>query len=460
MSRPAERRAPFACVADSSPFALLTRCSPLTAFTLLTLLMLLMLLTLPAQAATPARPPAAPCAQSADEVTDLNDRARAALDAGRPGEAVGLLERALALAPEEDVVRRNLAWAYFRRGQQELAALRLERAALDYRKAVEHNPDEPGYRLHLGQLLLRRYQLDEAERVLRALVAEEGAPPDAWLILGDVLSLQDELPEAKAAYDRAAVGDDEQVAAIARTAAARTARQHLVEHDYRTDVTPYFIIRGPAQGSGPLFGVRLANLLDRARAEVCAALGVNPQRKATVVLYPPEAFREVTGTHEWVGGLFDRKIRLPIADVERDRELIEASFKHEFTHLVISDITPACPTFVNEGLAEVMGQGRGGGLAQLAAFLDAQPGGREALPRIAELPASFMDITDRTEVNRAYLLSYAFLDHVVAFHSASAAMRWVTELGSQPLAEAYQAATGRTLADEEALFRERLRTVR
>jgi tetratricopeptide (TPR) repeat protein len=401
-----------------------------------------------------------PSGAAADEDTELNDRARAALDAGRPGEAVPLLERALKLAPDEEVVRRNLAWAYFRRGQDELAGLRLERAALDYRKAVEHNPDEPGYRLHLGQLLLRRYQLDEAERVLRRLVEDDETLSDAWLILGDVLALQDELPEAKAAYDRAAVGDDAQVADIARTAAARTARQHLVEQDYRTDVTPYFNIRGPAQGAGPLFGVRLANLLDRARAEVCAALGVNPQRKATVVLYPPDAFREVTGTHDWVGGLFDRKIRLPIADVERDRELIEVSFRHEFTHLIISDITPACPTFVNEGLAEVMGQGRGKGLEQLAAFLDSQPGGRKALPRIAELPTSFMDIADRTEVNRAYLLSYAFLDHVVSFHGTGAAMRWVTELSARPLDEAYEAATGRTLADEEALFRERLRTAR
>jgi hypothetical protein len=233
-----------------------------------------------------------------------------------------------------------------------------------------------------------------------------------------------------------------------------------VEHDYRTDVTPSDQILGPALGSAPPFGFPLAYLLVRARAEVCAALGVNPQRKATVVLYPPDAFRQVTGTHDWVGGLFDRKIRLPIADVERDRELIEVSFRHEFTHLIVSDITPACPTFVNEGLAEVMGQGRGKGLLQLAAFLDAQPGGRAALPRIAELPASFMDIADRTEVNRAYLLSYAFLDHVVSFHGTGAAMRWVTELGSKPLDEAYKTATGRALADEEALFRERLRTAR
>lgn len=399
-------------------------------------------------------------AVAADEVTELNDRARAALDAGRPDEAVGLLERALALAPEEEVIRRNLAWAYFRRGQEALEGLHLERASLDYRKACEHNPDEPGYGVHLGQLLLRRYRLDEAEGVLRGIVDRDAPPPDAWLLLGDVLSLQDELSEARAAYDRAAAGDDPQVTELARTAAARTARQHLVEKDYRTDVTPYFVIRGPATGDGPLFGVRLANLLDSARAEVCAALGVNPRRKATVVLYPPEAFREVTGTHDWVGGLFDRKIRLPIADVERDKELIVASFKHEFTHLVVSDITPACPTFVNEGLAEVMGQGRGKGLGQLAAFLDGQPGGRQALPRIAELPATFMDIADPVAVQRAYLLSYAFLDHVVSFHGTAAALRWVEALSSKPLADAYEAATGRPLADEEALFRERLRTAR
>src|SRR5262249_11196291 len=151
-------------------------------------------------------------------------------------------------------------------------------------------------------------------------------------------------------------------------------------------------IRGPATNQGPLFGVQLAGVLERARSEVCNALSYFPKQKTIVVLYPQDVFREVTGTHEWVGGLFDRKIRLPIADVQRDQDKIEAAFRHEFTHLIVSEITPDCPTFVNEGLAQLNEYGRGQGLKRLVDYLDDRPAGRQALPHIADLPVSFVDI--------------------------------------------------------------------
>jgi len=415
---------------------------------------MLLALALPA-ALLPGFAPRAPA--SGDDLASLNDRARAALDKNQPAEAVQLLERARKLDPSQPVIRTNLAWAYFKRGQQALADYRLDQASADYRQAVELNPDEDGYRLHLAQLLLRRYRLDEAEKVARELLDRSPDSADGWMVMGDIDSLQDDLPGAGKAYEKAAASTDAALAAVARAAADRTARQYAVEKDYRTDTTPFFVIRGPARSQGPLMSVRLANVLDRARAEVCAALDVSPQRKATVVLYPPEAFREVTGTHAWVAGLFDRKIRLPIADIERDLPEIEASFRHEFTHLIVSEIAPSCPVFLNEGLAEVMGEGRGHGLAKLAQYLDDRKLPRDSVPRISELPDSFMDISDPDQVALAYLLSYAFVDHVVTFHGMGPVMSWVVEVGAKPMPEAFQSATGRTLADEESLFREQLR---
>jgi Flp pilus assembly protein TadD len=407
--------------------------------------------TSPLVAGAQAAPP--PAAPAPDEVNDLNERAKSALDAGKPAEAVLLLQKAVKLEPNEPVLQRNLAWAYFQRGQQQLKNFQYDEAADDYRHAVELHPEEIGYRAHLGQLLLRQYRLDESEKVLRAAVKQSPDAGDAWLLLGDVLSLQDELPEAIEAYDHAGQSDDASVAGDARTAAERARRQHAVEKDYRTDNTTYFTIRGPAQNQGPLFGVQLAGVLERARSEVCNALQYFPKQKTTVVLYPPDAFRSVTATHEWVGGLFDRKIRLPIADVQRDQAQIEASFRHEFTHLIVSEITPSCPTFVNEGLAQLEEFGRGQGLSKLTAYLDRKPGGRAALPRIGDLPASFVDIADPDTAGAAYLLSYAFIDHVASLHGTGAVMRWIKALANEPLAEAFESAIGRSLDAEEQLFR-------
>jgi tetratricopeptide (TPR) repeat protein len=395
-----------------------------------------------------------------DDVIGLNERAKTAIDEGRHGDAVKLLEEARALDPNQMVIAKNLAWAYFLRGRSSLEQLRFDGALADYRRASDLNPEESAYRVHLAQLLVRRYRLHESKAVLDGLVVDDPESGDAWLLLGDTLSLQDRLPDAIEAYDRAAKLGTGNVGEMAARAAERTRRQYAVEHDYRTDKTTYFVIRGPSDHDGPVFSVRLSGVLERARSEVCNALGYYPQQRTTVLLYPPDEFRAVTGTHEWVGGLFDRKIRLPIADVERDTEQIEASFRHEFTHLIVSELVPNCPTFVNEGLAEVMENGRGKGLETLVSYLDHHPGGRDAMPRIGDLPNTFMEIEDRDTVSVAYLMSYAFVDHVAGHHGIGAVRKWVESLAAKPLAEAYLAATGRTLSHEEELFRELVRTAR
>lgn len=394
----------------------------------------------------------------ADQVNDLNDQARAALDADRPAEAVTLLQKAVALSPDEPVLQRNLAWALFRRGQQAAAAQREPEALADFREAVRLNPDEPGYAGHAAQLLLRQYRLDEAESLLRATLERHPAHADGQLLLGDALALQGDLPAALEAYRRAVELGEGQVRDVARVAAERTAREWEVERDYRLMRTASFDILGPVDVPGPQFAPRLAAVLERARAEVCNALQVSPQRRVTVVLYPPEAFRAATGTHEWVGGLFDRKIRLPIGDVDRDAPQIEAAFRHEFTHLVVSELSAACPTLLNEGLAQVLEHGRGRGVARLVSYLDARPGGRAGLPRLAELPESFVQLTDRDEVTLAYLVSHAFVDRMVELHGTGRVLEWVRAAERQPLAEAFARSFGRPLEDQEAQFREFVRT--
>ena len=395
-----------------------------------------------------------------DEVNDLNDRARAALDAGHPDQAVPLLQKALALSPDEPVLKKNLAWAFYQRGQQAAAAWRSNDALADWKQAWALNPEEPGYADHAGQLLLRQYRLDEAATLMRDATKRHADHADAWLLLGQTLSLQGELDDAVEAFGQAVAHGTGQVVDVARDAATRAAREQQIEKDYRLDKTPYFDILGPIDTQGPQFGTRLAATLERARAQVCSDLAVYPQHRATVVLYPPDAFRAATGTHEWVGGLFDRKIRLPIADVERDADKIESAFRHEYTHLIVSEVSPGCPTFVNEGLAQVMEYGRGTGIKRLTGWLDQRQGGRSGLPKIADLPGTFLDISDPDAVTLAYLVSHAFVDQLVANHGTGPVLTFVRALDSQPLDEAFQATFRRSLADQEEMFQQAVKSAR
>ncbi len=395
---------------------------------------------------------------SSDEIQDLNERARAALDAGRPAEAVMLLESAHQLDPSEAVIRGNLAYAYYKRALIMVEQRHDDQALADLGRASELDPEEAGYGVHRAQLLLRRYRLTEAETDLRAVLARHATRADAQLLLGDVLNLQDRLPEALAAYTLAEVNGEGEVKRVADEAHRRTSRQYAVEQDYLTDTTDAFVIRHPRDADGTQWGTRLGGILERARAEVCNALGYYPRERTTVVLYPPESFQQATAAHEWVGGLFDRKIRLPIGDLDREQERIEEAFRHEFAHLIVSQLAPQCPSLANEGLAQVVEHGRGQGMARLVAYLETRPTGRAALPQLVTLPDSFITLTDRDQVSMAYLVSFAFVDHVMSMHGSGAVLRWIEDMATAEMEPAYKAATNRSLSDEEKLFREMVLT--
>lgn len=391
-----------------------------------------------------------------DEVLALNLKAKNALESGRPADAVLFLQAALVRTPDDDTLRQNLAWAHYKVGEVERAALSTDRAAAAFARAWEVWDGEPAYGLHLSSLRLRAFRLDEALAAAEAVLARHPESADAQQLAADALALLDRLDEAEAAYRKAAAGKTGDDAAGALQAAERTARQRAVERGYATLRTGSFVIRAPA-GTDHL---SLTGVLERARVEVLTALSVTRSEPALVVLYPPDDFREVTGAHAWVGGLFDRKIRLPIADSKRDQDTIEASFRHEYTHLLVSEWSPRCPTFLNEGLAQLFESGRGQGMARLTAYLKSRGRSRDSAPQLAELPDSFVGLSNRAEVELGYLTSYAFVDHVAEHHGLGTVVSWVRQTDAYPLAEAYQRASGRSLQAEESLFRELLRTAR
>jgi len=397
------------------------------------------------------RPP-----QELSRAQALNDQAATALSEGRSAEAVLLLESAHGLAPDDLVLTKNLAFAHYRVAEGLVAAHDMEAAGAAFRRAWALDGSQSAYGLHGASLSLRAFSLDAALAQLDEVLASHPESGSGQLMRGDVLNLLDRLDEALVAYDLAALHGDATVAAAAATGRSRSERQLAVERDYVSEETEYFVVRHPPASDH----LQLVGVLERARVEVCHALGDFPSHKALVVLYPPDAFRAVTGTHDWVGGLFDRKIRLPIADLATSAAQVESAFRHEFTHLMVSEWNPRCPTFVNEGLAQVMEYGRGQGLDRLVSYLDSRGLTRESLPALDELPDSFMSMADREAVSLGYLLSFAFVDHVVGHHGMGALVRWIVALEHAPLGAAYHGATGRTLEHEEELFRELVRTAR
>ncbi|HEY6837243.1 MAG TPA: hypothetical protein VI389_00735, partial [Geobacteraceae bacterium] len=97
--------------------------------------------------------------------------------------------------------------------------------------------------------------------------------------------------------------------------------------------------------------------LESAYNRVGSDLDQFPSARIPVILYTKKDYRTVTASPDWSGGLYDGKIRLPIGGATELGEQLRAVLFHEYTHVVVRDIVNGnCPTWLNEGLAEIEGR--------------------------------------------------------------------------------------------------------
>jgi tetratricopeptide (TPR) repeat protein len=97
---------------------------------------------------------------------------------------------------------------------------------------------------------------------------------------------------------------------------------------------------------------RVTGILKEAFRQIGKKMNHYPDRAITVILYNEKGFFDITRAPEWAGGLYDGKIRIPIKGAGGREALLKRVLYHEYTHALIHDLTPRCPLWLNEGLAE------------------------------------------------------------------------------------------------------------
>lgn len=87
--------------------------------------------------------------------------------------------------------------------------------------------------------------------------------------------------------------------------------------------------------------------------EITGELSISLDNKIKAVLYTDQEFYDITGFPPWIGGAYDGKIHLPLANANPESEIFKKVVKHELTHAILHQATNGrCPTWLHEGLAQ------------------------------------------------------------------------------------------------------------
>ncbi len=396
-----------------------------------------------------------PAVLPAEDALALNEQALRCLEQKDYDQAVDLLERATKASPADKVIARNLAVAHNNRGLRLLDRFEFGRSLHDFESAVKLESDEPLFRVHLGYAYLKCYDFARAEAVLEDTRRTFPKEPKAYDYLGFLYYSDDDLGKAIAMWQsRLALelpNDASSNSTWTQSMLARAKRELEVSQDFVDKTSNDFVLKLLGSGKNLEAADGILSMLEDARARIGADLSWFPQRRTIVLLYTLEEFRRATGAHEWVGGLYDGKIRLQIKDFERQKDALRETIRHEYTHRVLAEMAPDVPIWLNEGLAEWYGNG--GAHAHDEIRNAVQKEGKTA-PSFTALPETFANQTDAGLVRVQYAASYSFVTFLRDRYGVEGIRGVLMELrAGKTIDEAMKKVLGGTVAEFDALWR-------
>ena len=170
-------------------------------------------------------------------------------------------------------------------------------------------------------------------------------------VLGDLRNREERVEDALRAWKRAfALAPNDRL----RSRILKAERELRAGRDYDFARTSHFNVRYDGDVDVGVAN-QIMDYLEEQYAELSSRFRHAPTQPITVLLYPKREFREVTQAPEWVGGLYDGKIRVPLGGLHGLGSRSRSVLLHELAHAVIHSKTRTnCPRWLHEGVAQIV----------------------------------------------------------------------------------------------------------
>ena len=235
-------------------------------------------------------------------------------------------------------------------GNAAIAARDFETASRRFREVVRLRPEAVGPRVGFAAAEMA---LGRDYAALPAVLDGLAKKPDSAAlleILGELRNREERVADALAAWREAfRLEPSDRL----RERIEKGERELGASRDYAFSAAAHFNVRYDGEIDQDLVAGVL-DTLEARFADLSSAYRHAPGAPITVLLYPKQAFRDVTLTGENVAGLFDGKIRIPLGGLKRMDPQVERVLAHELTHAIVhSKSRGSCPRWLHEGLAQI-----------------------------------------------------------------------------------------------------------
>lgn len=249
-------------------------------------------------------------------------------------------------------VRASLAAMHAYLGNLAVRSGDYEEAEARYRRALDHDPALPVARLNLSAVLITIDRHEAAESILVDVLSQDPGNARAQELLGEAAFQTGRIDEAIERWEKAIAGGAGG-SLPARLDKARMLKE--AEEGFKETGGGRFALRYDGEEASPRLAREILAYLGQAHSELSGRLGHYPDAVIHVILYSRTSFQAVTGAPDWVGGIFDGQVRIPIRGLHHLTPQARRVLMHELTHSFVASKTRGrAPRWLQEGVAQLM----------------------------------------------------------------------------------------------------------